>query len=333
MLHYYFRTKENLFNKVFEEKARQLADTFLSRVDESLPFLEKIKCFIEAHFDLLTANPELPLFIYREILTNECGKEICRKTLFPNFRLAISLLDRSLQEEIKKGTIRPVKAEDLMVSAISLNIFVFVANPLIQLFVEEKGEEYHQYMERRKQENVEIIIKQIKNMKRLFILTTFLLGISPICLNAQELTLEECQQQDQAHYPLIKRYGLIEKTKEYNISNAGKGYLPQVSLSAKASYQSDVTEIPVDLPGIDIRGIRKDQYQAMLQLDQVVWDGGNIRARKEVTRATSEVDKQKLEVDMYAINERVNQLFFWHPVIERAIETKPAYAGRITKEL
>ena len=84
MLHYYFRTKENLFNKVFEEKARQLADTFLSRVDESLPFLEKIKCFIEAHFDLLTANPELPLFIYREILTNECGKEICRKTLFPN---------------------------------------------------------------------------------------------------------------------------------------------------------------------------------------------------------------------------------------------------------
>lgn len=58
--------------------------------------------------------------------------------MFPNFRLAISLLDRSLQEEIKKGTIRPVKAEDLMVSAISLNIFVFVANPLIQLFVEEK---------------------------------------------------------------------------------------------------------------------------------------------------------------------------------------------------
>ena len=49
-------------------------------------------------------------------------------------------------------------------------------------------------------------------MKRLFILTTFLLGISPICLNAQELTLEECQQQARAHYPLIKRYGLIEKT-------------------------------------------------------------------------------------------------------------------------
>ena len=162
MLHYYFRTKENLFNKVFEEKARQLADTFLSRVDESLPFLEKVKCSIEAHFDLLAANPDLPLFIYREILVNESGKEVCRKTLFPNFLLAVKLLDRSLQEEIARGTVRPVKAEDLMISVVSLNIFVFVANPLIHLFLEEKGEEYHQYMERRKQENVEIILSRLR---------------------------------------------------------------------------------------------------------------------------------------------------------------------------
>ena len=147
-------------------------------------------------------------------------------------------------------------------------------------------------------------------MKRLFILTTFLLCISPICLNALDLTRHLCKQQARGHYAMINRYGLFDYSKEYNLYYADKGYLPQVSLSAKASYQSDVTEIPVDLPGIDIRGMRKDQYQAMLQLDQVVWDGGNIRARKEVTRATSEVDKQKLEVDMYAINERVNQLFF-----------------------
>ena len=138
-------------------------------------------------------------------------------------------------------------------------------------------------------------------------------------LRAQELTLEECQQQAREHYPLIKRYGLIEKTKEYNISNANKGYLPQLSLSAKASYQSEVTEIPFDLPGIDIRGMRKDQYQAMLQLDQVVWDGGNIHAQKTVTRAASEADKQKLEVDMYAINERVNQLFFGILLLEEQL--------------
>lgn len=156
-------------------------------------------------------------------------------------------------------------------------------------------------------------------MKKLFILASFLLILPTAMLRAQELTLEECQQQAREHYPLIKRYGLIEKTKEYNISNANKGYLPQLSLSAKASYQSEVTEIPFDLPGIDIRGMRKDQYQAMLQLDQVVWDGGNIHAQKTVTRAASEADKQKLEVDMYAINERVNQLFFGILLLEEQL--------------
>ncbi len=156
-------------------------------------------------------------------------------------------------------------------------------------------------------------------MKKLFILAALFLSLPTVLVRAQELTLEECRQQAQAYYPLIKRYGLIEKTKEYNISNANKGYLPQFSLSAKASYQSEVTEIPVELPGIDIRGMRKDQYQAMLQLDQVVWDGGNIHAQKEVTRAGSEVDKQKLEVDMYAINERVNQLFFGILLLEEQL--------------
>lgn len=164
----------------------------------------------------------------------------------------------------------------------------------------------------------------IKNLKKWFILAVILLGIPTLSIRAQMLTLEECHGQAQAYYPLIKRYGLIEKTKRYNISNANKGYLPQLSLSAKASYQSEVTEIPVDIPGIDIWGMRKDQYQAMLQLDQTVWDGGNIHAQKEVTRAGSEVDRQRLEVDMYAINERVNQLFFGILLLEEQLNQNRA---------
>lgn len=143
-----------------------------------------------------------------------------------------------------------------------------------------------------------------------FMPAALLLILPAVMMNAQELTPEECCQQAQAHYPLIKRYGLIEKTKDYTISNADKRYLPQFSLSAKAGYQSDVTELPVDLPGIDIRGMRKDQYQAVLQLDQTVWDGGAIRAQKEIARTTAEADKQKLNVDMYTVNQRVNRLFF-----------------------
>lgn len=72
---------------------------------------------------------------------------------------------------------------------------------------------------------------------------------------------------------MVHQYGLVEKTKEYNLENAAKGYLPQFALSAKASYQSDVTEIPVKLPGVDLKGLSKDQYQVMLELQQKIWDG------------------------------------------------------------
>lgn len=162
MLHYYFRTKENLFNKVFEEKAKQLAETFLSHVDESLPFFEKIRISIESHFDLLAVNPELPLFIYREILANPNGGIVCQHTLLPNFKLAVKTLEDSLKEEIARGNVRPISGVDLMTSAIALNVFVFIANPLIRLLLEENGEEYHQYLERRKQENVETILSRLR---------------------------------------------------------------------------------------------------------------------------------------------------------------------------
>ena len=97
-------------------------------------------------------------------------------------------------------------------------------------------------------------------MKRMVFSFSFLLFVSGI--NAQ-ITLEECQRKTQENYPLVHQYGLVEKTKEYNLENAAKGYLPQFALSAKASYQSEVTEIPVKLPGVDLKGLPKDQYQVM----------------------------------------------------------------------
>ena len=125
-----------------------------------------------------------------------------------------------------------------------------------------------------------------------------------------QLTLEGCQHSAQTNYPLVRQYGLIEKAQEYNLENAGKGYLPQFTLSGKATYQSDVTKLPVDLPGIDMKSMPKDQYQVMLEVSQNIWDGGDIRSKKQLTRATSEIDRGKQEVDMYALNDRVNQLYF-----------------------
>jgi outer membrane protein TolC len=140
-----------------------------------------------------------------------------------------------------------------------------------------------------------------------------------LSLQAQALTIETCQEKAKANYPLVKQYGLIEQTTQYTISNANKAYLPQLSLSAKATYQSDVTEIPASLGSaisqltgkpFSFPSLTKDQYQAVLQADQLIWDGGLTSAQKEITNAGAEVEKKKLDVDLFTLNERVNQLFF-----------------------
>lgn len=124
------------------------------------------------------------------------------------------------------------------------------------------------------------------------------------------ITLDECHAKAKQNYPLIKRYELIEKSREFNLSNAGKGYLPQISLSAKVSYQSEVTKIPISVPGIDIKGLSKDQYSATIDVSQTIWDGGVISAKKDVANASANVEQKQLDVDLYTINDRVNQLYF-----------------------
>jgi len=132
------------------------------------------------------------------------------------------------------------------------------------------------------------------------------------------ITLTECQTKAQANYPLIKQYGLIEKAKDYNLSNVGKGYLPQITFSAKASYQSEVTEVPINIPGV--KGMNKDQYGATVDVNQVVWDGGAIRSKRENLRTLSEVEKKNLDVELYTLNDRVNQLYFGILLLDAQLE-------------
>ena len=91
-------------------------------------------------------------------------------------------------------------------------------------------------------------------MKRIIFSLSLLLFMPGMYGQTGHITLEECQQKTQDNYPLVRQYDLVEKTKEYNLENAARGYLPQFALSAKASYQSDVTELPIAIPGVDIKG-------------------------------------------------------------------------------
>ena len=159
---------------------------------------------------------------------------------------------------------------------------------------------------------------------RIKTITLFLALVSYAPCFAQ-LSIEACYEKARANYPLIKQYGLIEKTKEYNLSNAAKGYLPQVTFSAQATYQSDVTEIPIDLDAIGLTGVKipsvsQDQYKMELALSQTLWDGGAIRSERKTLRTQAEVDQRDMDVNMYAINERVNQLYFGVLLAEAQLE-------------
>ena len=139
-----------------------------------------------------------------------------------------------------------------------------------------------------------------------------LLMILPGWLNAQQspLTLEDAYQQARANYPLIKQKDLIKQTAEINISNLQKGHLPQISLSGQATYQSDVTKIDVSLPGFDFNPPSKDQYKAVADVSQTIYDGGIIKQQKQAAKLTEELEEQRVEVELYKLKDRINQIFF-----------------------
>lgn len=148
---------------------------------------------------------------------------------------------------------------------------------------------------------------------KIFLCFFFTLGVWISC--PAQLTIEECYRLAQANYPLIRQCGLIEKTREYNLENAARGYLPQLNFSAQATYQSDVTKIPIDLEALGFAGVEtptlsQDQYKAELVLNQTLWDGGAIRSQRKAIRTGAEVEQQELEVNLYTLNDRVNQLYF-----------------------
>lgn len=143
-----------------------------------------------------------------------------------------------------------------------------------------------------------------------------LLLILSLPLAAQELTIENCYELARNNYPLIKTKALIEQSKEYSIANIQSGFLPQVSLNAQATYQSAVTQVPLSVPGFEIETLSKDQYKIYGEVSQTVYDGGTIKNQKQLTETSSRIEDQKLEVELYQIRERINQLFFGILLVE-----------------
>ena len=143
----------------------------------------------------------------------------------------------------------------------------------------------------------------MKILKYIFLLLFF-------SVNAQTLTLEECYDLAKQNYPLIKRHDLIAKTKEYNLQNAVKSWLPQIQIVGQATYQNDVIQFPIQLPNMTIEPLSKDQYKVYADVQQIIYDGGIIANQKKMATINSEIELQKTEVETDQLEMRINQIYF-----------------------
>lgn len=146
--------------------------------------------------------------------------------------------------------------------------------------------------------------------KLLAVVAAFLLAITLSNAQQQSLSLQKAYELAQQNYPLIKQRELLKQTTGYTVDNLGKGFLPQVILSGQATYQSEVTAIKAPpIPGFTFESPSKDQYKILADVNQLVYDGGMIKQQKTIQQLNEETEQQKIEVELYKLKERINQLF------------------------
>lgn len=149
-------------------------------------------------------------------------------------------------------------------------------------------------------------------MKRILLLTSLLASLA-VCAQP---SVERCKEMAREHYPLIRRYGLIEQSRDYTLSNAARAWLPQVTLSGQATLQSDVVSWPEEfesmlaMQGLDMPGIRRDQYKVQIDVQQTLWDGGKSRTDRAIAEGEAAQERMSTEVELYAVDSRVEDIYF-----------------------
>ena len=143
----------------------------------------------------------------------------------------------------------------------------------------------------------------------------YLLLFLPIVGFAQQaLTLEDCYRLARDHYPTVQKLDLITRSEDYTLANANKAYLPQISITGQATYQSETIDfsesigrlpLPITLPKVS-----KDQYKVVGEVSQLLYNGGATRAQKQLIKVQSAVQAQAVETQLYALKQRVSNLYF-----------------------
>ena len=146
-------------------------------------------------------------------------------------------------------------------------------------------------------------------MKRLLLLLLIAFSLFASAQPLQQLSLTTAWELVQKNYPAVKQKDLVRQTAGISVENLQKGFLPQFSISGQATYQSDVTSVPISIPGFSIEAPNKDQYKLVADVNQLIYDGGLTREQKTLQQLNAKVEDQKVEVELYKVKERINQLF------------------------
>ena len=154
---------------------------------------------------------------------------------------------------------------------------------------------------------------------------TILIMSTALSIDGQTVTLDECMQKAMENVPIHKNESYIEQSLNYNVENAKKGHLPQINISGKATWQSDVTKIPVSLPGVDVPQLSKDQYSIAAEVSQTIYDGNSVAIKKMSAQYASAVDHKRHESDLYDIKNRVSEVYFAIMTIDAQIEQNINY--------
>lgn len=146
---------------------------------------------------------------------------------------------------------------------------------------------------------------------------TFLLFaiISSLCGYAQ-ITIEECVRLAEDNYPLIKKYELLSATREIDLSDINTSWLPRIGAYGQVTGQNVVPSFPKPLTGVleqmgqEMKGLGKVQYKVGVDVSQTIWDGGTSAVRRDMTRSREETQRATLDVELYSVRERVENLYF-----------------------
>lgn len=163
MLHYYFRTKDKLFERIVSGKINMLGDIVLSAIgDSNLPLEDRIRQGIERHFDFISANRDLPKFIVNEVLTRSEHIEFVKQNAFHIVNNLLNNFQHEIDEYAAKGLCRQVDARMLLIDIVSLNVFPFMAAPIVYGAIGDAYGSYDDFLAMRKKENVETILNKLK---------------------------------------------------------------------------------------------------------------------------------------------------------------------------